>query len=77
MKKNLIAVIAVLASIYTSNAQTPEDNPFSRVQTQMEAMREAASRKDNAAALRLYESLGFAPTGTRDEAEVELVRVLL
>ena len=30
----------------------------------------------NTAALRLYESLGFAPTGTRDEAEVELVRVL-
>ena len=33
--------------------------------------------QDNTAALRLYESLGFAPTGTRDEAEVELVRVLL
>ena len=32
--------------------------------------------QDNTAALRLYESLGFAPTGTRDEAEVELVRVL-
>ena len=32
--------------------------------------------QDNAAALRLYESLGFAPTGTRDEAEVELGRVL-
>ena len=57
MKKNLIAVIAVLASIYTSNAQTPEDNPFSRVQTQMEAMREAASRKDNAAALRHAEAM--------------------
>ena len=33
--------------------------------------------QDNTAALRLYESLGFAPTGARDEAEVELVRVLL
>lgn len=32
--------------------------------------------QDNTAALRLYESLGFAPTGARDEAEVELVRVL-
>ena len=32
--------------------------------------------QDNTAALRLYESLGFAPTGTRDEAEVELVRIL-
>ena len=30
----------------------------------------------NTAALRLYEILGFAPTGTRDGAEVELVRVL-
>ena len=30
----------------------------------------------NTAALRLYESLGFSPTGMRDGAEVELVRVL-
>ena len=30
----------------------------------------------NTAALRLYESLGFSPTGMRDGAEVELVKVL-
>ena len=32
--------------------------------------------ESNTAALRLYESLGFSPTGMRDGAEVELVRVL-
>ncbi|MGM9861338.1 MAG: transglutaminase-like domain-containing protein [Muribaculaceae bacterium] len=57
MKKIIFAVIAALASIYASHAQTPEDNPFSRVQTQMEAMREAASRRDNAAALRHAEAM--------------------